>query len=256
MFASLPMYDRPENRSAHDALWALIRDGLRHRGVPAPDALDHDTHHMTGWARPDLVLGQICNLPYRAQFRGRVTLIGAADHGLPDTAPGMYYSVLVVRANDPAESLGGADDYRFAYNEPLSNSGWGMPQEWAVAQGTRLNASLQTGAHRESIQAVIDGHADLAAVDCITFRNLLRWDPIAAQVKVIGRTQSSPGLTFITAKGQDPAPYFAAITDAIAALTAAEADVLGLRGIVALSSDAYDLPLPPAPVHGSGAVVA
>ncbi len=34
MIAALPMYDRPENRAAHDALWSLIRDGLRARGIP------------------------------------------------------------------------------------------------------------------------------------------------------------------------------------------------------------------------------
>ncbi|WP_246082533.1 hypothetical protein [Rubellimicrobium rubrum] len=63
MIAALPMYDRPDNWAAHDALWSLIRDGLRSRGNAAPDALDHGTDPMDEWGRPDLVLGQICNLP-------------------------------------------------------------------------------------------------------------------------------------------------------------------------------------------------
>jgi hypothetical protein len=52
MIAALPMYDRPENRSAHDALWALIRDGLRARGIEAPDELDRQTPYDEGWAAP------------------------------------------------------------------------------------------------------------------------------------------------------------------------------------------------------------
>ena len=43
MFAALPMYDRPDNREAHDRLWGAIRDGLRARGVAAPEALDRET---------------------------------------------------------------------------------------------------------------------------------------------------------------------------------------------------------------------
>lgn len=247
MFAALPMYDRPENAAAHDALWAGIRDGLRARGIAAPAALDRTVGHLEGWARPDLVLGQICNLPLRARFRGRVTLIGAADYGLPDCDPGFYYSVFVVRAEDPARGLGDCAGYRMAYNEPLSNSGWGAPAQFAAAQGLRLDPVLRTGAHRESLRAVAEGRADLAALDAITLRNLIRWDPIAAAVKVIGRSHATPGMTFITRPAQDPAPYRAAIAAAIAGLADAHRDALGLRAIVALPDSAYDIPLPPTP---------
>ena len=52
MIAALPMYDRPENAWAHDALWARVRDGLRARGLAAPDALDRLTPHDETWGRP------------------------------------------------------------------------------------------------------------------------------------------------------------------------------------------------------------
>jgi ABC-type phosphate/phosphonate transport system substrate-binding protein len=247
MIATLPMYLWPANRAAHDRLWGLIRDGLRARAIPAPAALDNETDHMTGWARPDLVLSQICNLPYRALFRGKVTLIGAADHALPDTAPGYYHSVFVVRADDPAQTLADTAGYPMAYNEPLSNSGWGVPQQFAAAQGLTLTPALHTGAHRASLAAVAQGRADLAALDAQTWVCMQRWDPLAAQVRVIGRTHATPGMTFITAAGQDPAPYFAAISAAIAALPATDRDMLNLRGIVALPDAAYDIPLPPFP---------
>ncbi len=248
LFASLPMYDRAENRAAHDALWALIRDGLRDRGIDAPAALDRNVPHVEGWGRPDLVLGQICNLPYRAAFRDRVTVIGASDYGLVGTEPGYYRSVLIVRNDAPAKTLAEAMAYPFAFNEPLSNSGWGTPQQYAMAAGGSLNPVRQTGSHRESLRAVANGLADLAALDAITFRNLCRWDPQARDVRVIAETMATPGMSFITRAGEDPAPYRAAIAAAIGMLPKEQAVILGLKGIVALSPDAYDLPIPPPPM--------
>lgn len=246
MIAALPMYDRPENAAAHDALWALIRDGLRARGIDAPDALDRATSYDAGWGRDDLVLGQICNLPYRARFRDRVTAIGAADHDLPDCPPGHYHSIWILRADDPAaDPLTRAG--RFAYNDGLSHSGWGAPWAAAAARDVRLTPHLRTGGHAESLRAVAEGRADLAAIDAITWRNLARWSPHAGAVRVAGRTGTAPGMTFIAAGHVDPAPRLAAIAEAIAALPQPERDILGLRGIVALPQSAYDLPFPPDP---------
>jgi len=247
MIASLPMYDRPENAAAHDALWSLIRDSLSAQGIAAPQTLDRETPHMTGWARPDLVLSQICNLPYRAMFRGKVTLIGAADYGLPDAGPGQYYSQFIDRDDDPATDPAQCTGYRFVLSEPLSQSGWGAPHDWAQAHDHTLTPVLRSGGHRNSLGALIEGRADLASIDAITLRNLQRWEPAAQQIRIIGRTHMTPGMTFITAQGHDPAPYFAAIHCAIRALPQAHRDALGLRGIVALPASAYDIPLPPVP---------
>ena len=249
MIATLPMYLWPANRPAHDRLWGGIRDGLLARGIDAPDALDYDLGHMESWARPDLVLSQICNLPYRAHFRDKVTLIGAADYPQAGISPGYYTSVLVTRIDDPAETLADAAGYPMAINDPLSNSGWGVPQQFALSQGLSLNPILRTGAHRESLRAVVEGRADLAALDGVTWLNMQRWDPMATQAKVIAHTHATPGMTFITAADRDPAPYFMAIDAAIGALSQADRTTLNLRGIVALPAAAYDIPLPPLPAN-------
>lgn len=249
MIAAMPMYLWPANIAAHDRLWGLIRDGLRARRIAAPDGLDHAIGHMASWARPDLTLSMICNLPYRAQFRGKVTLIGAGDYALDGVAPGYYHSVFVTRAGDPATSLADAAAYPMAINEPLSNSGWGVPQQYALGQGLSLHATLRTGAHRESLRAVVEGRADLAALDGITWVNMCRWEPLATQAKVIAHTHATPGMTFVTAAGRDPAPYFAAISDAIAGLSADDRALLNLRGIIALPAAAYDIALPPLPAN-------
>ena len=242
--AALPMYDRPENRAAHDALWALVRDGLRARGVAAPDALDRQVGVWEGWSHPDLVLGQICNLPYRARMTGRVRLVGAPDHGLEGAPPGHYHSVFVARADDDTDPAAYAGR-RFAYSEGLSHSGWGAPQAWAAARGFRFPATLATGAHVESARAVAEGRADLAAIDAVTWRMFERWEPFVAGLRVIGRTGVSPGLTYVTAAA-DPAPHLEALAEAIDRLDAASRETLGLVGVVRLPESAY-ADLPPAP---------
>ncbi|MGZ9810632.1 phosphate/phosphite/phosphonate ABC transporter substrate-binding protein [Pseudoroseicyclus sp. H15] len=248
MIAALPMYLRAENAGAHRVLWELIRDGLRARGISAPDELDTETGHVEGWGREDLVLSQICNLPYRAVFKGRVTLIGAGDYGLPGCAPGEYYSHFIVPKDDPAESPEDAAAYPLAYNDGLSQSGWGAAQLWAGARGFHFPTGEETGSHAASLARVAEGAARLATIDAVTWANLSRWAPEqTARVKIIGRTDASPGLSFVTRAGQDPAPYREAIAGAIAALPRQEAEVLGLKGIVPFPESAYDLPLPPKP---------
>jgi len=246
VIASLPMYARPENRAAHDAFWAGIRDGLRARGLAAPDGLDHELGHIEGWARPDLVLGHICNLPYRAQFRDTVTLIGASDYGLEGCGAGQYRSLMVVRRDDPATAVSDCDGYRLAYNETLSQSGWAAA--WATAReaGVTFAQGPHTHAHRVSMTEVIAGRADVAAIDAHTFAMAESYQPeVAAQLRVIGATHASPGMSFITRRGQDPAPYFAAITEAIATLAPDHKLTLGLRAIVELPASDYCEPLPP-----------
>lgn len=247
MFASLPMYARPWNRGAHDAFWALVRDGLRARGVVAPDALDHETGHEEGWARDDLVLGQICNLPLRTRFAGRLTVIGACDHALPETPPGHYRSLWVVRADDPARRVEDCAGYSFAFNEAGSQSGWGSPWADALDRGIALAPVLRTRSHAGSVAAVAAGDADLAAIDLRTWLMDEGHDPGHGALRIIGRTHATPGQTLVTGPGRDPAPFRAAIAGAIANLAPGDRDMLCLRSVVPLPPDAYDLPIPPDP---------
>lgn len=247
MIATLPMYDRPDTRAALTRLWHLIRDGLNARGIDAPTELSHDAPLMEPWGRDDLVLSQICNLPYRARFKDRLTLIGAADYGVAGVPAGYYNSLWLVRKDDPARQVEDCAGYRFAFNDPLSQSGWGAPVIDAQERGLTLTPHLQTGAHLVSMAAVADGGADLAAVDAVTWELAQRSDPIPRGLRVVGQTFASPGMTFVTAKGQDPARYFAAISSAIDRLAMMDKATLSLRGIVRLPDVAYALPLPPKP---------
>lgn len=244
MIAALPMYFRPENADAHAALWSAIRDGLRARGIEAPDALDHSRGIPETWGAPDLVLGQICNLPYRTRFR-HVTRIATCDYGLEGCGPGEYRSLIVTRADGPDDMAAALDGRRLALNEPMSHSGWGSV--WLLARdlGVTLNPALVTGAHEASALAVLDGSADVAAIDAHTWRLLTAALPRLTGLKVVGATRSSPGMTLITRAGQDPAPYFDAISEALHGGAADAAAALGLTGIHRLPDSAYEIDNPP-----------
>lgn len=249
MIAALPMYDRPELTGATDRFWSLVRDGLRGRGIAAPEALHRgDQDLMAQWLRPDLLLSQTCGFPFRARLHGHVTLIGTPNFGVEGCPPGHYRSVLIARRDDPRDGLAAFDGVALAYNDGLSQSGWAAPQNHAAGLGLRFPAGLRTGSHSASLAAVAKGQADLAALDAVTFRLIARADPLAAAVKVVAMTDPTPGLPYICAKGLDPAPIFDALAAAIPALTADDRAALGLRGMVRLPAEAYlAVPTPPAP---------
>ena len=249
MIASLGMYDFGPVMAVNDRLWALIRDRLRADGIDAPDALTRgEGAYWQAWQSPDLLLSQTCGYPFRARLQGKVSYVGTPDFGVEGCAPGYYRSVLVARVDDQRGTVADFDGARFAYNEPLSQSGWAAPQTHAAKLGIKLPPALQTGGHRLSAEAVAAGRADIAALDAVTYRLLKTHTPEMAGLKVVGLTDPTPGLPYITDLGRDPDPIRAATRDAIAALTAEDRDILGLRGLVRIPVESYlAVPNPPSP---------
>lgn len=249
MIASLSMYDFGPTRAANDRLWALIRDGLRARGLVAPEKLTRgEAAFWDAWTSPDLILSQTCGYPFRARLQGRVTYVATPDYGVEGCPPGFYRSVFVARADDPRKGLAAFDGAGFAYNEALSQSGWAAPQVHAAAAGVRLPPVVQTGGHRLSAEAVADGRADIAALDAVTHALMQGVDPVAGQLRVVEMTAPTPGLPLITAPGRDPEPIFEAVAEAIAALTPDDRATLRLKGLVRIPVTRYlSVPNPPPP---------
>lgn len=249
MIAALGMYDRTEVQPANDRLWALIRDGLRALGIAAPQDLTRgEMAYMPGWLSPELLISQTCGFPYRARLHGKVRLIGTPDYGVQGCPPGHYCSVFIARAKDHRD-LAAFDGTPIAYNDGLSQSGWAAPQTQAQRLGLHFPAGLHTGGHVASAQAVAKGHADLAALDAVTWAMIGDHDPSLAQtLREVARTDPTPGLPLITAKARDPAPIFAAVAQAITALAPPDRAALHLRGLVRIPAQAYlAIPTPPSP---------
>ncbi len=239
MIAALPMYDLPPVMAANDRLWARVRDGLRAAGQRAPDALTRDPDLHAQWLSPDLVFSQTCGLPYRTRLHDKVTRIGTPDYGLDGCPPGHYRSVFIVHKDDPRHHLDDFDGADLAYSETISQSGWAAPLNHMAGIGRRLRPALETGAHRQSLVAVAEGRAPLAALDLLSWDILQSFHPAVAQVRVIGLTDPTPGLPYIAALGTDATLWFDIVSTAIADLSAADRAATRLRGFVDIPTAAY-----------------
>lgn len=201
------MYDWPERRGAIDALWSRLAISLRVHGFEAPDRLTRSDDPHDLWSSPDLLLGETCSYPLETTLRGRVRYVATPVHDAPGCGQGTYRSVLIARAPGedmappvtPDAVLPTQLPQRFAANAPDSMSGYVALARDLETLGLPMPApSLWTGSHRASVQAVADGEADCATIDCVTWRIARRHEPSARNVHVVGWTAGRPGLPLIT----------------------------------------------------------
>jgi ABC-type phosphate/phosphonate transport system substrate-binding protein len=102
--AALPMYDWPELRAETDAQWARLRDGLRRRGVDAPQELtranrpDGTLDLAALWRDPALLFAQTCWGPMGQGLADHIQVIGQPDYSTFEGGQGeLYSSALVMR---------------------------------------------------------------------------------------------------------------------------------------------------------------
>lgn len=244
-FAMLPMYDWPEARANVDHFWAAVRTALQAEGIDAPSELSrpHDLH--AAWADDALLIGQTCGLPLVHDL-AEVAVIGAFDNQLEDTPPGWYHSALVVDASNPATDVEALRGATVAVNSAESQSGhavWRHELGRRGLTGTFFGDVIVSGGHRQSIQAVAEGRADVAAIDAVSLRLATRHEPATDSVRVLSRSLPTPGLPLITAPANvDAIPAMQrALSAAVGSLSAAEREALHIHAFVPLERVDYDL---------------
>lgn len=242
MIASLPMYDMPWLHAINDRLWHLIRTELGH----GPKALSRDVDLWALWEAPDLLLAQCCGLPFRLRLMDRVSLVAAPVFDLPDCPPGQYFSWFIRRQGD-ARQLDTLVQGLQAVNQPHSLSGWGAAVTSLAQRGLTPGAVIETGAHLASIEAVLSGQADFAAVDAVSYQIWARQNAEDAElIDCFARTHLSPATPFVTFDTALVPALQHAMRSAIAQLSSQDRTALCLRGIEDMPLAAYaDLPLPP-----------
>ena len=130
----------------------------------------------------------LCGLPY----------VHLADAAEPTVAPlaapilagdryegrPIYFSDVIVRADSVFASLGDLRGTTWAYNEPDSQSGFGVVRAHLARVGeTRgfFGRVVEAGFHDTSIRLVADGVVDGAAIDSQVLTIALRDDPLLAE---------------------------------------------------------------------------
>lgn len=239
MKASLMMYARPELDAVNARYWALIRTAMAARGIQTPEQIDNDAPEFDVWLSPDLVFSQTCALPFRTRLKGHIEMIGTPDFGLEGCPAGHYRSAVVVRADDIRDTGAAFKSARFVYNQACSQSGYGAAVFWARAQGFEFSDTRASGSHRNSAAAIASGEADIGVLDGNTWKYIQRYDAFANDLKVIGWTTPTPGLPYITAKGNDTDAMFDAVSEAIAALDPRDRAALNITSLVKIPHAHY-----------------
>jgi len=248
LVATLPMYDDPGTAEANDSIWAAIAASLRQRGVAAPARLTRGGDLAVQWRSPSLVFGQTCGYPFVKGLRDAVRLIATPEYAFPGCEGICHRSFLVRRARDPRRRLEAFRGGVAAINGPDSNSGMNLFRATIapVADGrTFFRAAVTTGSHRASLEAVADGRADLAAIDCVSFALMKRLSPdLVTRVAVVAESPLSPGLPFIMSARLPEATLVSArgaLFDALADPDLAEARAAcGLKGARVTTPDDYE----------------
>ena len=235
--AALPMYDFAELRPAHDALWDVLRTALLDSGIRnVPSQLTRDLSHRDVWRHPALLLSQASEYPIATSFDEVLTLVATPRYSAAGCDGASYRSAIIVRTQDPADTLAEVRGRRCVVNEMDSNSGMNLLRAAVapLAGGVKFFESVQlSGSHRHSAEMVARHDADVAAVDCVTFAHLQKLYPaLTEKVRRLCWTPSSPSLPFVTAHTTDKRTLDA-LRSALAALTSLRStrDRLLLEGV-------------------------
>ena len=245
MLASLSMYDRPELKAHNQVYWSEIRRALYSRGIESPKLLTEEGTGLAFWGSPKLFLSQTCGLPYRKYLHNKVNLVGTPDCGVKGCPPGYYCSYFIVRKNDKRNSLPQFNNSVFAYNEKNSQSGFASAWNHLKSLGFWFQNIKITGSHLRSAHSLVNGDADIAAIDAVTWRFIKKYEAIATELRILEATDPTPGLPYITSKTLKCDVMFDAIEDAIKNLSKNVLRELNIKGIIKIPKASYlAIPLP------------
>ncbi len=242
--ASLPWYDLREVQGVHDRLWTAIADRLRAVGIAGvPDGLDRDTHYAAQWRSGRLLLGQACGFDVANAQSSALRIVATPVFEVEGCEGAGYRSFVVVRRRDPARRLSETRGYRCVINTETSHSGMNALRSLIAPLGWGFYSSITvSGAHERSVEAVASGRADVAAIDCISWRLLQQHRPAAiADLRILCMTALAPAPPFVTS-ATTPEHEVQALRGALQAVLSADrspARALGLRGIAVLGPPAY-----------------
>jgi ABC-type phosphate/phosphonate transport system, periplasmic component len=157
-------------------------------------------------------IGFLCGLQYVRIMRdvpGSLELLGAPIlEGARYRQQPIYYSDVVVRADQPYKSWGDLKDAIWTYNEESSHSGYNLVCASLLARGVALPyfaRALRSGSHLASLHFVLSGQADATAIDSQVLDVLLRREPqLATQLRIIDTFGPSSIPPVVVAARLDP----------------------------------------------------
>jgi phosphonate transport system substrate-binding protein len=134
-------------------------------------------------------LAFICGLPYIFYAPAHIEALVAPI--LKNHESAIYFSDVIVRRDSPYQSFNDLRGCAWAYNEPLSQSGYGITRYHLTRLGETqgyFGEVIATGYHQKSIQMVYRGEVDASAIDEQVLAIEMRKNPqLTEQLRVIAR---------------------------------------------------------------------
>jgi phosphonate transport system substrate-binding protein len=135
----------------------------------------------------------VCSLPY-VMFERRgldlaVPVAAPVLHGTRYEGRPVYFSDVIVRRDSPFQSFLDLRGRSWAYNEPLSHSGYGITRYHLVTLGEThgfFGEVIEAGFHQEAVRMVARGDVDGSAIDSQVLAIELRDHPgLIEQLRVV-----------------------------------------------------------------------
>lgn len=162
------------------------------------------------WARPDMGCVFMCGYPWALRDDRPALLASPVPSPPRYGGRAAYLTDFIVRADGPHRTLADTFGGAIAYSTEHSHSGYNAPRfhllQYLTPQrrtlyGTVLGPYVR---QRPVIEAVVQGEADVAAVDGFALDLLRRHDgPAAARVRVVESTALAPSPPLVASPGMD-----------------------------------------------------
>lgn len=173
-------------------------------------------------------IGFLCSPSYlylRAKERPSVELVpaGFVFHDPRARGAPVYFSEVVLRADHPAREFVDLEDSVWGYNDECSLSGYFSALQKLNElgyDGSFFGRRVRTGSHHESIDAVLSGAIDGAAIDSTVLATILRERPGArAMLRVLDSWGPFP-IQPVVVRSELGSPLAVRIAEALLALSA------------------------------------
>jgi ABC-type phosphate/phosphonate transport system substrate-binding protein len=150
---------------------------------------------------PGLFIGHTCGYPLMNHLQDAVTPFCVPVFNVTGVEGNLYSSRFIVAADSDINSLVECGGRIAAINSRDSNSGMNVLRH-AIAKlnpATPFFASIvNRGGHLQSLTAVAEKRADVAAIDCVSFQFIEdRWPELTARVRRIGDSVKTCGLPLV-----------------------------------------------------------
>lgn len=172
-----------------------------------------DRHSLDGFAEGQIHVGFMCGLLYTCMAKASTwpielvaapILLGERYQGKP-----IYFSDIIVRRDSPYTSFDDLEGCVWVYNESASHSGWNIVRYSLLMQGKTpdyFGKTIETGSHQRSLQTVLEGRADAAAIDSHMLDvSFLQDSALAAKLRVIATLGPSTIPPVVASRSLDPA---------------------------------------------------